>query len=333
MRSTSTGRTGTWRSDRRRASARHVHARSLVQARRRRRRDEHGQRRRDRRAARHEGHGESDGSNVDMNYFLGIRRADNVLVADFERYGRTPGSTIRSRARPPSRTAVVPRRRDLRRHEVAAVPRRRARTRARRRRLHAAGRQHPARRHRHRARTRRRVAERQTQGSSTAPSTKSGSGASRAPRSRSPDGMSGEIPCGARTCSGAGASTRAPAARTAVATAAATGSTARSPSGAFIWVPGAPFNDRRTTRPACRFSIGAGRRRDRRRVTGDAGRVGLRQRRRPADRDLLRAPEGRRRRRTSRSWRSPTRSTTSTTRRARRRSRPRRTGSSTTGRR
>ncbi len=30
------------------------------------------------------GRGESDGSNVDMNYFLGIRASDNVLVADFE---------------------------------------------------------------------------------------------------------------------------------------------------------------------------------------------------------------------------------------------------------
>ena len=30
------------------------------------------------------GRGEGDGSNVDMNYFLGIRTTDNVLVADFE---------------------------------------------------------------------------------------------------------------------------------------------------------------------------------------------------------------------------------------------------------
>ena len=30
------------------------------------------------------GRGEGDGSNVDMNYFLGIRTSDNVLVADFE---------------------------------------------------------------------------------------------------------------------------------------------------------------------------------------------------------------------------------------------------------
>jgi hypothetical protein len=39
------------------------------------------------------GRAESDGSNVDMNYFLGIRSSDNVLVADFEEGagGTTPG--------------------------------------------------------------------------------------------------------------------------------------------------------------------------------------------------------------------------------------------------
>ena len=30
------------------------------------------------------GRGEAEGSNVDMNYFLGIRSTDNVLVADYE---------------------------------------------------------------------------------------------------------------------------------------------------------------------------------------------------------------------------------------------------------
>ena len=33
------------------------------------------------------GRGEGDGSNLDCNYFLGIRTTDNVLAADFEDYG------------------------------------------------------------------------------------------------------------------------------------------------------------------------------------------------------------------------------------------------------
>ena len=39
------------------------------------------------------GRGEADGSNVDMNWFLGIRSSDNVLTADFEEgaTGSTPG--------------------------------------------------------------------------------------------------------------------------------------------------------------------------------------------------------------------------------------------------
>jgi hypothetical protein len=39
------------------------------------------------------GRGEADGSNVDMNYFLGIRQTDSTLVADFEEgaSGTTPG--------------------------------------------------------------------------------------------------------------------------------------------------------------------------------------------------------------------------------------------------
>jgi hypothetical protein len=39
------------------------------------------------------GRGEADGSNLDMNYFLGIRTSDNVLVADFEEgpTGASPG--------------------------------------------------------------------------------------------------------------------------------------------------------------------------------------------------------------------------------------------------
>ena len=39
------------------------------------------------------GRGEGDGANVDMNYFLGIRATDNVLVADFEEgaTGTSPG--------------------------------------------------------------------------------------------------------------------------------------------------------------------------------------------------------------------------------------------------
>ncbi len=39
------------------------------------------------------GRGEADGNNLDMNYFLGIRESDGVLVADFEEgvAGSSPG--------------------------------------------------------------------------------------------------------------------------------------------------------------------------------------------------------------------------------------------------
>ena len=42
------------------------------------------------------GRAEAEGSNVDMNYFLGIRASDGVLVADFEEGAGqpTPGLKI-----------------------------------------------------------------------------------------------------------------------------------------------------------------------------------------------------------------------------------------------
>ena len=62
-----------------------VHDRNLVQARRRWCRHEHRHRRR--RVAIPlvtKGMAEGEGGNIDMNYFLGIRQADDLLVADFE---------------------------------------------------------------------------------------------------------------------------------------------------------------------------------------------------------------------------------------------------------
>ena len=94
------------------------------------------------------GMAQAEGSNVDMNYFLGIHGTSRVLVADFEdtatgRNHPVQGVTTDLRQR------LVSRRGHLRRHDVAAVPQRPARRDARRRRLHAALRQHPARRARH----------------------------------------------------------------------------------------------------------------------------------------------------------------------------------------
>ena len=80
------------------------------------------------------GMAETEGGPVDMNYFLGIRSSDNVLVADFEDTATglnhpVVGTTADRRGR-----HLAPRRGDLRRHDLAAVPRRRARDPARGRR-------------------------------------------------------------------------------------------------------------------------------------------------------------------------------------------------------
>ncbi len=75
------------------------------------------------------GRGEAEGSNVDMNYFLGIRTSDGVLVADFEE-----GPRRIARAEPPDRghdgdpeQRLVSRRGHLRRDDAAPLPERRAR--------------------------------------------------------------------------------------------------------------------------------------------------------------------------------------------------------------
>ena len=72
------------------------------------------------------GRGEAENSNVDMNYFLGIDRAKRVLAADFE---DTAERRQPSGAGPDGhlRQHLVSRGGDLRRHDVAAVPERRAR--------------------------------------------------------------------------------------------------------------------------------------------------------------------------------------------------------------
>ena len=68
------------------AECRHVHDRDLVQARRRRVGGDDRRRRHRRGAARDQGHGgrHRDGSNKDINYFLGIDSKRRVLAADFE---------------------------------------------------------------------------------------------------------------------------------------------------------------------------------------------------------------------------------------------------------
>ena len=77
---------------------------------------------------------------------------DDVLVADFEDTATGAESPVSGHhVDPVSATALAPRRRDLRRHDLAAVPRRRARQTTHCGRLHAAVRQHPARVHRVRA--------------------------------------------------------------------------------------------------------------------------------------------------------------------------------------
>ena len=71
------------------------------------------------------------GSNVDANYLLGIDADDNVLAADFEegpgrrRPGRQNHPVFGFTTDPEQR--LVPRGRDLRRHDLAALPERRAR--------------------------------------------------------------------------------------------------------------------------------------------------------------------------------------------------------------
>ena len=74
------------------------------------------------------GRGESDDSNLDMNWFLGIRGTDNVLVRRL-RGGRGPvepgpQSSGRRRDADPAQH-LVSRGRDLRRHDLAALPERR----------------------------------------------------------------------------------------------------------------------------------------------------------------------------------------------------------------
>ena len=72
------------------------------------------------------GMAQADGNNLDMNYFLGIHGTTRVLVADFEdtATGGEPPGPGRDRD---LRQHLVPRRGDLRRHDVAAVSQRPAR--------------------------------------------------------------------------------------------------------------------------------------------------------------------------------------------------------------
>ena len=94
------------------------------------------------------GMAQAEGGNVDMNYFLGIDGTSRVLVADFEDTATGLNHPVQG-VTTDLRQRLVSRRGDLRRHDVEAVPQRPARCDARRRRLHAAFRQHPARRARH----------------------------------------------------------------------------------------------------------------------------------------------------------------------------------------
>ena len=56
---------------------------------------------------------ETEGGTVDMNYFLGIRQADNVLVADFEECGYRREPPGRRRDADPRQWRVASRRRDV----------------------------------------------------------------------------------------------------------------------------------------------------------------------------------------------------------------------------
>ena len=89
------------------------------------------------------GRAEGENSNVDMNYFLGIRASDGVLVADFEEgaAGATPGlnhpivghHADRDRAGGSDRRRLAPCGRHLRRHDAASLSGRRLAIVARRR--------------------------------------------------------------------------------------------------------------------------------------------------------------------------------------------------------
>ena len=91
------------------------------------------------------GRSEDDGSNTDMNYFLGIRSSDNVLAADFEDNATGANHAVTGIDADHERR-LAPRGRDLQRQHLAPLPGRRPRRDARHRRLHAAIGQHPARR-------------------------------------------------------------------------------------------------------------------------------------------------------------------------------------------
>ena len=127
-----------------------VHDRDLVQARRRRFDSDDRRRRRRRRAARDQGDGGRPMATTRTSTTSsGSTAKRRVLAADFEDtinganhpvFGVTPICGRR----------LVPRRGDLRRHDVAAVSERRPRGAGRRRQLHAPFRQHPARRARRR---------------------------------------------------------------------------------------------------------------------------------------------------------------------------------------
>ncbi len=71
------------------------------------------------------GRGQSDGSNVDCNYFFGIDETSGVLVADFEDPGHRPESPDLGVHRR-SRRSLAARRRDLRRLDLAPLPQRQA---------------------------------------------------------------------------------------------------------------------------------------------------------------------------------------------------------------
>ena len=94
------------------------------------------------------GMAEVEGSNRDMNYFLGIRQSDGVLAADFEDTATGVNHPVVGVTPIPANGALAPRGGHLRRHDVAPVSGRRPRRAARRRRLHAARGQHSARRDR-----------------------------------------------------------------------------------------------------------------------------------------------------------------------------------------
>ena len=59
------------------------------------------------------GMAETEGGTVDMNYFLGIRSSDNVLVADFEDTATGAESPGGRHDRDPGGRRVAPRGRDV----------------------------------------------------------------------------------------------------------------------------------------------------------------------------------------------------------------------------